>query len=153
MSDIEADADQLLLDQLKQRSLRYGNVPTEITQIALAAFSMRDFDADLATILRDSANEQLLGVRTTPANDIRLVDYSIGNGLLSIGLTADTLTGALNDRPERKVDLVSPPKRVVLDVDEFGDFSYAELPSGPFRLEIGVGQDRVVTDWLLAPRR
>jgi hypothetical protein len=152
MANTEAESDQHLLEQLKERALRYGSVPAEVTQNALDAFLMRDFDADLATILRDSANEQLVGVRSS-VDEIRLVDYSIGIGQLSIGLTSDTLTGALSGRTERNIDLVSPPKRVALLVDEFGDFICSELPSGPFRLEIGSGRDRVITDWLLPPRR
>jgi hypothetical protein len=144
--------DEILLDKLTQRAKRFGQVPPEVRRHALAAFSMVNFDDDLAALLRDSADENhLTGVRSGSA-DIRLLEYAVGNGQLHIGLSATVLTGTLTGRAETAIDFLSGGTRLVLDVDEFGEFTTSGFGSGPVRFEVGSGRDRVVTDWVLPPR-
>jgi hypothetical protein len=158
MTDFPHDHDELdeqnetLVQELRQRSQQFGRVPAQATTAAMAAFAMAGFDDKLATLLIDSADQSSpVGVRSASA-EVRLLRFDVGAGELQIGLAPGYVSGTLTGRSERTVDVVTPSYRRSVEIDEFGDFAVAGVEAGPLRLEIGVGAERVVTDWLLLPR-
>ncbi len=154
LNDID-QPDGAMLQRLRESSARYGvAVPDAIRQGALAAFAWRSVDEELAALLSDSANsDRLVGARAT-LSGIRLLEFGTSAGHLTIGLS-DTglMTGTLIGHSGQTMHLVSVSgDRVELIVDEFGEFLCDEIPSGPVRIELGSGLERVVTDWILPPR-
>jgi hypothetical protein len=143
-----------MLERLKTCSTQYGApVPNLVHQGALAAFSWRTVDEELAALLSDSADsDRLVGARST-LSGVRLLEFVTSAGQISIGLS-DTglMTGTLTGYSGQRTQLVSAAGQSVdLIVDEFGEFLCDEIPTGPVRLELGVGPGRVVTDWILPP--
>jgi hypothetical protein len=150
--DFNAD-DEVLVEGLRQRARVFGRVPPDVTRDALAAFAMANLDEELATLLRDSADEEnVVGVRTVGVSDIRLLAFGVGSGELHLGLSTGQIKGTVVGRTERTIHLVTMKQRHVLDVDAFGDFSASNFGSGPIRFELGTGPSKVVTDWILPPR-
>lgn len=143
-----------LLAQLRECEQIFGRVPNEVSQGALAAFEFRSFDDDLAILLHDSADSNdFATVRSAALDDVRLVEFRIGAGQLHLGFTDTLISGNVSGRSETSIELVSTKGRQTLRVDEFGDFWCSDFDSGPLRFELGSGSERVVTDWVLSPRR
>jgi hypothetical protein len=146
--------DNEMLERLKACSTRYGApIPDRVHQGALAAFSWRGVDEELAALLSDSADsDRLVGARSSLAG-MRLLEFATPTGQISIGLTATGLmTGTLTGFSGQTTQLVSAAGQCVdLTVDEFGEFLCDEIPIGPVRIELGKGTSRVVTDWMLPP--
>ncbi len=145
----EIDDAMGLLDELRVRSQRYGNVPKDVTNAALGAFAFRNFESELATLLRDSAHEATLAGARSTASDVRILEFEIPGGRLNLGFTDRSLTGTVIDRGDHEVVIQSRHERVSIPVDDYGDFICSPLPVGPIRIEIGDSSNRVVTDWLL----
>jgi hypothetical protein len=145
--------DDGLLDKLRASSALYSHTPEVVHQGALAAFEWRSVDEELATLLSDSADsDRLVGARST-LSGMRLLEFVTSAGQISVGLS-DTglMTGTLVGHPGEMVALVSAAGgRVELLADDFGEFLCDEIPPGPVRIELGVGNARVVTDWILPP--
>ncbi len=153
LSEID-QPESVMLDRLRDCSARYGVPVTDaIRQGALAAFEWRSVDEELAVLLSDSADsDRLIGARST-LNGMRLLEFAASAGHITIGLS-DTglLTGTVTGYSGQSTRLVSAAgHQVELNVDEFGEFLCDELPTGPLRIELGHGQGRVVTDWILPP--
>ncbi len=145
----ERDDAGVLFGELRKRARTFGNVPAEVTNGAIGAFAFRHFDAELATLLSDSANEaQLTGARSN-SSDVRILEFAISGGRLNLGITDRSLTGTVIDRQAHEVVIQSRFERIVIPVDEFGDFMCSPLPAGPIRLEVGDTPNRAVTEWLL----
>jgi hypothetical protein len=145
--------DGALLDKLRECSAHYRPAPESIHQGALAAFEWRSVDEELAELLSDSAeSERLVGARAT-LHGIRLMEFVAGAIQISLGLSdSGLLTGTLSGHSEQTAKLVSSAgHQLDLIVDEFGEFICDEIPSGPIRIELGVGPGRIVTDWILPP--
>lgn len=146
-------ANGAMLEQLRDRSSRYGSIPNIIHQGALAAFEWRSMDEDLATLLSDSADsDRLVGARTT-LSGMRLLEFVSGATHISLGLSdSGVMTGTILGGPGQTAFLVSGAgQRIALIVDDFGEFVCGEIPPGPVRLELGIGPGRTVTDWVLPP--
>jgi hypothetical protein len=147
--------DLAMLAKLQECSETFGApVPEAVHQGAIAAFSWRSIDEELAALLSDSADsDRLVGARAS-LTGMRLLEFVSRDGQITVGLSESGLmTGTLTGYRLQKAELVSAQgQRVELVVDEFGEFLCAEIPTGPVRLEVGAPPARVVTDWILPPR-
>jgi hypothetical protein len=147
--------DLVMLAQLQECSETFGvSVPDAVHQAALAAFSWRSIDEELAALLSDSADsDRLVGARAT-LTGMRLLEFVSRDGQITLGLSESGLmTGTLTGYSGPQAELVSAQgHRVELLVDEFGEFLCAEIPTGPVRLELRSPTARIVTDWILPPR-
>jgi hypothetical protein len=145
--------DDALLDKLRDCSARYQPAPEPIRRGALAAFEWRAIDEELAQLLSDTADsDRLVGARST-LSGIRLMEFVAGAVQINLGFS-DTglMTGNFVGHSSETAKLVSSSgQRVELLVDEFGEFICDPVPSGPIRIELGVGPGRIVTDWILPP--
>ncbi len=121
-------------------------VPTRLSDAARQAFGWRLIDQQLATLIDDSSQSELVGIRGT-ASDRRSFRFAAGEFVLRVHLTPDTL-----------IVMLEPPMSVVCRVvteeatgehrtDELGEL-VVDAPDVPVRIEIDLPGGRFVTPWI-----
>jgi hypothetical protein len=121
-------------------------VPERLRSTAQAAFGWRLVDQQLAELLFDSADEELVGIRGT-STDRRSFRYGAGDHVIRIHLAADSL-----------VVMVEPPVAVACRLtteegteehrtDELGEL-VLDAPGLPLRLELDLPGGGFVTPWI-----
>ncbi len=145
MSDTP-DANQTLLARIGNAFDDLEPIPARLTDAAKAAFGWRRADAELAELLFDSANEELVGVRGS-TSDRRSFRFGADDFVLRVHLTPSTL-----------IVMVEPPVSVPCRVttgehgdehrtDDFGEL-VVDAPDLPARVEIDLPSGTVVTPWI-----
>ena len=121
-------------------------IPTRLSDAARSAFGWRRVDAELAEILFDSAEGELVGIRGTNT-DRRSFRYAANDFVIRVHLTDETLI-AMVEPP------VSVPCRVVSDgsstdhrTDDLGELAI-DLPDLPLRIEVDLPSGTIVTPWI-----
>ncbi|MFP5580251.1 MAG: hypothetical protein ACLGIZ_18730, partial [Acidimicrobiia bacterium] len=110
-------------------------IPERLTEAARGAFAWRRADAQLAELLADSADAELVGVRGSASTDRRAFRYGAGDFVIRLHLTEATL-----------IVMVEPPLsvgcRVVTEAattehrtDELGEL-VTDAPELPIRIEV-----------------
>ncbi|MFL6140138.1 MAG: hypothetical protein ACJ74O_20380 [Frankiaceae bacterium] len=147
------DADEALLGRLRAAALVGDGIPGHVIEAARAAFSLRDLDAQLATLVSDSA-ERAAGdslVLMRGADEPRALTFEAGAVTVDVEVTSTD--GAL-----RMVGLVAggePGELTVeyddgsslrTDLDRFGRF-VTDVRRGRARLRLSFGGSPVVTPW------
>lgn len=118
-------------------------VPPRLSDAARRAFGWRLIDQELAELVEDSADSELIGVRGT-STDRRSFRYSAGDFVLRVHLTPNTL-----------IVMIEPPLSVVCRIvsedgvaehrtDELGELA-VDAPDTPFRVEVDLPSGRFVT--------
>ena len=145
--------DKELMEQLRQIAARLDPVPQRLLEAAVASYTWRTIDSDLAELVFDSLADDDVALVRGPEH-ARLLSFEAS------GLTIDVeVTGTGPDR--RIIGQLAPPQRAAveirhgldatgLDTDELGRFS-GPLRAGPFSLRCSTGTDpdrAVVTDWI-----
>lgn len=145
-----------LLGELRGHFTRSDPVPASVLEAAYAAIELRDLDAQLAQLLRDTAMEdgkELAGVRgltatrslTFALRDERYVEVDVeaaGERRALTGYVVPATGGTVS---------VEHPAGAALDgiIDDGGRFAVDGVPAGPVRLRISVdGEAAIVTEWL-----
>ena len=145
MSDT-SDAPDTLLARIGNAFDDLEPIPAQLGDAARAAFAWRDADAELAELLFDSANEELVGIRGT-TSDRRSFRFGADDFVLRVHLTSATLI-VMIEPP------VSVPCRVATEegVDEHRTDDFGELvvaaPELPTRVEVDLPNGTVVTPWI-----
>ena len=148
--------DDAFLARLRRIAAEADPVPEIVIQAARWAFGLRELDARLAELVRDSAVD-------VPANavrgaDQRLLSFEAGDIAVECEITErDTrrdiigqLVGALAAGIDAEVagTDVTSTQTVTVPVDERGRFSVRDLPAGPVRLRCRLADGTtVVTSW------
>lgn len=123
-------------------------VPERLTAAAHDAFSWRRADVELAELLDDSAESELVGVRGT-STARRAFRYGAGDFVIRIHLTEATA-----------IVMVEPPLSIVCRVaserettehrtDELGELA-VDAPGLPMRLEVDLPSGTTITPWITA---
>lgn len=154
---MEESAMDALLERLAGIAATTEPVPTDVTAAAQAAFGFRDLDAQIAALIRDSADEpELAGVRDSGSD--RLLSFELEDDQpepvtveLQVGTVAQdsrdvvgqisgtTLAGAT-------VDTAGESRDLVLDS---GFFVARGVPAGPVRLRFTTDRGhRIATSWV-----
>lgn len=124
------------------------SVPDRLSSAARAAFSWRRADAELAELLSDSAEAELVGTRGA-STERRAFRYGAGEIVIRVHLTEATL-----------IVMVEPPMSVVCRVatetgtvehrtDELGEL-VIDAPELPMRIEVELPGGTTVTPWITA---
>lgn len=150
------DPEAQLLGELRGMFERTDPVPDAVAAAAHAAIELRDLDAQLAELLRDSAvdetGQELAGVRGTAT---RLLTFAVGAERyveVDVEPHGDHRTLAGYVVPGAPGDLVVEHAggRLTTTVDEQGRFSIGRVQSGPVRLRVALdGSGPIITQWTL----
>ena len=149
MSDVDPIDDELrpILDALDDAFEHVLEpVPPRLVDAARRAFGWRLIDQQLAELIDDSAEHELVGIRGT-STDRRSFRYAAGEFVLRVHITPDTL-----------IVMLEPPLSVVCRVetdesagdhrtDELGEL-VVDAPELPFRVEVDLPNGRFVTPWI-----
>jgi hypothetical protein len=143
--------DDELLAELRTAVHSRAAVPQAMLDAALAAFTWRAVDAELAELLYDSLVDEPLAV-TRSASDTRILAFQGDHIGAEIEISEDAVRGQLlPPQPGRVVLLTADGHEYPATADEVGCFTVPTVPSSPFRLRCGTAGDApIVTDWVLA---
>jgi hypothetical protein len=148
--------DDELLAQLRRIAAEADPVPELVIQAARSAFGLRDLDARLAELVRDSAVD--VPATAVRGGDRRMLSFEAGDVAVECEITErdlrrdilGQLVGGLAAGIDAEVagTEVTSTQRVTVPVDERGRFSVRDLPAGPVRLRCRLADGTtVVTSW------
>ena len=148
--------DDELLAQLRRIAAEADPVPELVIQAARSAFGLRDLDARLAELVRDSAVD--VPATAVRGGDRRMLSFEAGDVAVECEITErdlrrdilGQLVGGLAAGIDAEVagTEVTSTQRVTVPVDERGRFSVRDLPAGPLRLRCRLADGTtVVTSW------
>ena len=142
--------DDLLMDRLREIAGVADAAPALVHAAASAAFALRDLDASLAELVRDSAESSLAAVRGD--GDDRLLSFESGDVTVEMQVTengprrdvvAHVSGAALADAT---VDMLGASRSVSTDD---GVLVVRDLPPGPLRLRLTTTAGAAVaTSWV-----
>lgn len=142
--------DELL--ELVGRALRAAEpVPEHVITGALAAWTWRTIDAELAELVFDSATE-LTGVRSeTMSRQVTFQAPGVEIEVMVIENGVRRIVGQLVPPSEVTVQLTSGDSVAETQTDELGRFTFNDVLPGPVRLAVlgSSGEDVVHTEWVL----
>jgi hypothetical protein len=145
------EADDELVLRLRRVAARADPVPEVLLAAARAAFGLRDLDARVAELVRDSA----VGATATAVRGLgaRLLSFEAAGTVIECEVTAH---GTRRDVIGQLVGSVASALRVQVvgaeavdvRVDEQGRFAVSGLPAGLFRLRCSLADGTtLVTSW------
>ena len=158
--------DDDLLAALRQAVRERQAVPPEFVEAGQNAFAWRNFDAELARLTYDSAedaagaaapddardDDRVAAVRSGPAEraSVRALTYTSVHLTIELEVAQDSLLGQVV--PAQPATIRVQPRsgeEATLEADEIGRFSVQPIPAGPFRLHCRTapGVD-AVTGWI-----
>jgi hypothetical protein len=147
------DSDDDLIQRLRWIAAEADPVPPPLLNAARASFGLRDLDARVADLVRDSAVD-------TPETSLRgdgprLLSFEAGGTVVECEVTArgerrdviGQLIGAAADELRAQVP-GNPDAASDVTVSEQGVFTVRGLPAGPFRLRYLLSDgSTLVTSW------
>lgn len=134
-------------------------VPVHLLAQAVAAFTWRTIDADLAELIFDSLAEPVAGLRSAQmrgAQQPRLLTFRVDEQTIELELgvegTGRRMVGRVSPAGPAEVAIQHPAGGATVSADEWGRFAAGGLPSGPLRVSCrpAGGGPAVVTDWFSA---
>ena len=138
--------------ELVGRALRAAEpVPEHAITGALAAWTWRTIDAELAELVFDSATE-LTGVRSEDtARQVTFQAPGVEIEVMVIDEAARRIVGQLIPGAEMTVELHGGDRVLTTESDHLGRFGFDEVLAGPVRLTIlgAAGEAVVHTEWML----
>lgn len=149
MIAMDINDDEVLMEQLRA-ALAGAEVSPEHRRAAQGAFAWRTIDSELLTLSYDSFVEAHAVVRATTQTPARSLSFE-GEGIaLEVELAGGQLTGQLLPARSCRITVQTPsgaPR--VVDVDDAGFFEVADVPGGPVRFRIELGEQTLSTPWLV----
>lgn len=146
-------ADEESLAELRTTAGRFDTFPPSVHDAALAAFELRNLDAELAELVADSAVEAgTVLVRGTA--EPRLISFASPRISIELQVTAAAgarrLVGQVVGRRHGVVELDHRDGVIVVQPDDLGRFVASGVSAGPVRLrcELPTGGS-VMTSWLV----
>jgi hypothetical protein len=147
--------DETMLEELRGLFDRVDAVPQRLDEAARAAYSWRTIDAELAELMRDSAEAQPgeLALRGA-ATGSRLLSFesprvAIEAEVAVVGPRARRLTGQIVPPMAATVTLEQGGARLTAQADELGRFAFERVGAGPARLRAALpdGGMEIATPW------
>lgn len=146
------DLDDALVDELREYFARVDPVPDAVLAAAHAAIEFRDLDAQLAELLRDTAEDAsaLAGVR---GGGHRLLTFGLGDVFLEVdaaqaGDEHRELAGYVVPAAAGTLRIQHADLDVEAPLDDEGRFRSARVPRGPVRFHVAIdGRPAFSTPW------
>lgn len=147
MSDAEAE----LIATLRAGLEESDPVPEDVIEFAIAAYTWRDIDAELAELDFDSAESgQGAGVRSSAT--LRMISFQAGQWMLDIEYDEVTgrLLGMISPETPFHVDLHTAGAFYTSESDASGRFQAESVARGPLSLVLRFSDGQVVkTQWVV----
>lgn len=154
---MNAAMEESLFERLAQIADETEPVPVEVGAAARAAFGFRDIDAQIAALIRDSADEpELAGVRDSDSD--RLLSFELAGdrpGPVTVELQVGTVAQDFRDVVGQisgtvltgaAVDTAGESRELTVDD---GFFVARDVPAGPVRLRFTTDRgNRIATSWV-----
>jgi hypothetical protein len=123
-------------------------VPADFVQAAKDIYGWQDIDAELATLIYDSAHDAAL-TRTDEAT-LRALTFATAELTIELEVIADSLIGQLVPARHESVQVrTRDGECTCIAVDELGYFSIRPAPRGAFRLRCRISANvDVQTGWI-----
>lgn len=143
--------DENLFAELRQ-ALRPDPVPEVVHQYALASLGLRSLGLEIGTLLSDSFDGELAGVRSATMAT-RSLRFQLKEFQVDVQLEGHAIYGRVKPFAAGVgISVVTTPSCQFIDVDQFGDFRGQGVPSGPLRVELQLnGEAAATTEWILRP--
>ena len=144
--------DEELLERLRQLNARMDPVPPEVIAGARAAFRQPAFGAELATLMYDSAEDQVLaGVRR--GGGARQLTFEGPHLTIELEVTphSRSIVGQLVPATGATVELRHRAGSLEVVADSLGRFALEGVPAGPVKLVVSVHGEQTAsqTEWVL----
>ncbi len=135
--------DDALLGELRTALAAGGPVPGDVIAGAKAAYELRNFDEELATLFYDSqADTELAGTFRSETMSVRSLVFGYDDITLDIDVLSDSFVGQLVPTARGSIAVETRGRPPVLgEIDELGMFSVPICPPGDvrFRVELADG--------------
>lgn len=144
-------ADAALIAALRAGLEESDPVPGDVVEFAMAAFTWRDIDAELASLDFDSADSgQTTGVRSSAT--LRMISFQAGQWMLDVEYdeTSGRLLGVISPETPYRVDVHSSGAFYTTDSDDSGRFQAEGVARGPLSLVLRFPDGQTVkTQWVV----
>lgn len=144
--------DETLLDDLRHALAASDTVDERVLAAARGAFAWRTVDAELAELVRDSAVDGPVGVRSDGRGDApRILSFATEGIGVEIEVGPRGIVGQLLPCASGEVDLLTLDEGLVASAtaDEVGCFNLPAPHSRTVRLRCRAGELSFVTDWVI----
>jgi hypothetical protein len=147
--------EETMLEELRGLFSRVDPVPELVDEAARAAYTWRTVDAELAELMRDSAEAEAgaLALRSA-ATGPRLLSFesprvAIEAEVVATGPRTRRLTGQIVPPVAATVTLEQGGTRLIAQADELGRFAFERVGAGPARLRATLpdGGMEIATPW------
>ena len=145
MSDTP-DAPDTLLGRIDRAFDDLEPIPPKLADAARSAFGWRRAAAEIAELLYDSANDELVGIRGT-TSDRRSFRFAADDFVLRVHLTPATLIVMIEPPVSVLCRIATEDGTEELRTDEFGEL-VVDAPELPARVEVDLPNGTVVTPWI-----
>jgi hypothetical protein len=147
----ESTQDEELLAMLRKGLAEGDPVPSDVADFAMAAFTWRDIDAELAELDFDSADEDVpTGVRSSTT--VRMMSFQAGQWMIDIEYdeAAGRLIGATTPPARYSVDLHTSGAKFTTESDDLGRFTADGIAPGPLGMVFRFTRGHTVkTQWVV----
>lgn len=133
------------IDDAFERDL--GDPPERLLVAARQAFSWRVVDNELAELLFDSANEELVGVRGT-STDRRSFRFSAHDVVIRVHLTPSSLVTMVEPPMSVTCRVVTETGTTTHHTDDMGELA-VDAPDLPVRVEVEAPAGTIVSPWII----
>jgi len=147
------DGDPLLADLRHAGEL--DGPPARLDEAIKAAFSLRHFDAELAALTYDSAEDEHARAGVRNAGTPRFLTFEAPRLIVEVQSTPEgptrRLVGQLTPAQAARLDVRHGGGTAAVEVDELGRFAVGGIAPGPISLHCpaGEGVAAVTTDWVI----
>ena len=144
-------ADAELISRLRTGLYESDPVPGDVIEFAMAAYTWRDIDAELAELGFDSAESGgVAGVRSSAT--LRMISFQAGQWMLDIEYdeAGGRLLGMISPEAPFRVDLHTSGAFYTTESDATGRFHAEGVTRGPLSLVLHLPDGQVVkTQWVV----
>ncbi|NND03397.1 MAG: hypothetical protein HKN91_11475 [Acidimicrobiia bacterium] len=151
MNPTTHEPDDRLLQELGSALDNTDPVPERFIEAAKESFTWRTIDIELAELVFDSAESELVGVRGVDAT--RQVTFQAPGFEIEIAIISDgtrRLVGQVVPAQVGTVELHFGEESTSTESDTLGRFSFEDVPLGPISLRLQLADGAIVqTAWTL----
>ena len=151
MNPTTHEPDEALAAELAAALQATDPVPERFVDAAKESFTWRTIDAELAELIFDSAEGELVGVRGVDGT--RQVTFQAPGVEIEVAIISDgsrRLVGQLVPAVRSHVELHFGDQAIVAESDDLGRFSFENVPLGPISIKVELADGATIqTAWTL----